>query len=323
MRRFAGLLACFVIAIAQPAATRADSVVRIGGKWLQCPAGWPVDIRANPALPDIGRAYMSGGTGVIEMNTTLLAGMSPIVQLYWFGHECAHHVKRHVRAFDMGHEAEADCYAISMLLHNDWIQESQLSQLRDVLTQSPGSMWGHLRGPERWANVQNCYNQHKARLDSIRQSASKVTERPVRISLREFLAEAVHGAASRFEGLKLRKVGPSWHAKIAPNNAETSVCNIREPAPGSSAVYTINCNVMDADRQGKKLWENAVAEARALFPGWYSYGDDRTGISLAEPLPGRNWGDLLTGESRSITIEWWTISPDRPYIRIEVAAKAQ
>lgn len=126
----------------------------IAGVPVYCTAfnGQPVAFVSNPMLQDVGRA-MPGMPPTIELNPNVLAQLSPTMQLFWYGHECAHHVLGPANS-----EINADCWSIKTLRNQGLLAPSELPQLMAQISGTPGSMWGHLPGPQRAQLLAQCYN---------------------------------------------------------------------------------------------------------------------------------------------------------------------
>lgn len=118
--------------------------------------GIPVPHIPNPMLPDVGVAHtLVNGQPVIQMNPAVLMKLPPVVQQFWFAHECAHHAL----APFMNSEVNADCWAIRALRHTGVVQgPADVQVLLASIAQLPGSMQGHLPGPARAQNLFYCVN---------------------------------------------------------------------------------------------------------------------------------------------------------------------
>jgi hypothetical protein len=114
--------------------------------------GQPVAFILNPSLPDVGRAQ-PGMPPTIELNPNVLAQLTPAMQLFWYGHECAHHVLGPANS-----EVNADCWSIKTLRNQGFLTPNDLPQLMAQISGTPGSVWGHLPGPHRANLFAQCYN---------------------------------------------------------------------------------------------------------------------------------------------------------------------
>jgi hypothetical protein len=132
----------------------------IGGMPVYCNdfRGIPVTLIANPALNDVGMATLGpAGQPVMILNPTVVGAMPPAMQLFWYGHECAHHALGHIARRGITNEAEADCWAVRTGRQQGWFPPQAFQYLIAYLGNSPGSAWGHLPGPARVQNMMACY----------------------------------------------------------------------------------------------------------------------------------------------------------------------
>ncbi len=132
-------------------------------------AGFPVyctDIRGfsvvtipDSQLNDVGVARLApNGAPIIFLNPTILANLPPVVQLFWYAHECAHHVLGHIlKPPIISNEIEADCWAIRIGRDQNWFQQHDLEVMYMYFINNPGSPWGHLPGPQRLENFARCF----------------------------------------------------------------------------------------------------------------------------------------------------------------------
>jgi hypothetical protein len=91
------------------------------------------------------------------MNPLVLNQQPPVLQLFWYAHECAHHVLGHIVNPNLTNEASADCWAVKTGRQQGWFPPGAFQLLAQVLQNSPGSIWGHLPGPARIQNMMACY----------------------------------------------------------------------------------------------------------------------------------------------------------------------
>ena len=133
-------------------------------------AGFPVhctDIRGIPVVTfqdstmnDVGKAHIApNGTPIIFLNPIILGNLPPVVQLFWYAHECGHHVFGHMlRPPNISNEIEADCWAIRTGRDQNWFRQHDLDVMYGYFINIPGSPWGHLPGPQRLENFAYCFN---------------------------------------------------------------------------------------------------------------------------------------------------------------------
>jgi hypothetical protein len=133
----------------------------IGGVPVHCVSagtGQPVAFVANPYLNDVGRAQ-PGFPPTIELNPVLLMQLPPKLQLFWYGHECGHHVLGHtIGAYSQASESEADCWAIERGRSQRLFRRRDVAGFEPYFRNNAGSPWGHLPGPLRAAHLMSCYD---------------------------------------------------------------------------------------------------------------------------------------------------------------------
>lgn len=121
--------------------------------------GLPVQLIVDPTLNDVGRATLDAyGRPIMLLNPTVLQRLSPELQLFWYGHECAHHVLGHAVRPHLGNESEADCWAVRTGRAQGWFPPQAFHGLTQMLYANPGTGEGHLPGPQRIQNMIACYN---------------------------------------------------------------------------------------------------------------------------------------------------------------------
>jgi hypothetical protein len=143
-----------------PASARSQFVSRpdnpfnptIGGVPVSCTslAGKAVAFIPNANLRDVGRAR-PGFPPTIELNPTLLRQLPGKMQLFWYGHECAHHV------LSLNTEPRADCWSIQNGKMQGLFSRTDVLEMQQYLLGLPGSPWGHLPGEERAKLLLACF----------------------------------------------------------------------------------------------------------------------------------------------------------------------
>lgn len=153
------ILAIFLFLLLVTSNGLAETV--IAGESVYCtdPRGIPVVTIFAPHLGDIGMARIEpNGMPVIYLNPVFLNTLPRSIQLFWYSHECAHHVLGHMFSFfTITREMEADCWAIRLGRDQGWLSPQELNQMYHYFIGNPGSFWGHLPGPQRLQNFANCY----------------------------------------------------------------------------------------------------------------------------------------------------------------------
>jgi hypothetical protein len=120
--------------------------------------GLPVTVIPNHTLSDVGAATLGPqGQPVMMLNPMVISSLPPIMQLFWYAHECAHHALGHIANRNIFNEAAADCWAVRTGKSQGWFPPQAFQQLIIMLGQSRGSPWGHLPGPQRIQSMLICY----------------------------------------------------------------------------------------------------------------------------------------------------------------------
>ena len=106
------------------------------------------------SLNNVGIATRLQGRPVIVVNPNVLGRFSPLVQQWWFAHECGHHALHP----SQNSEVAADCFASRALRDLGFIRSpADLQQVMFELSGLPGNVFsGHLPGPDRARVVMNC-----------------------------------------------------------------------------------------------------------------------------------------------------------------------
>lgn len=129
--------------------------VNIAGVPLNCVSfyGEPVRIYMTRGLNNVGIATrVRNGRPIIVMNPDVLARFQPLVQVWWFAHECGHHALGPYNS-----ETNADCWGVRVLRDQGFIRSvHDLEAFAWDLGSLPGSAMGHLPGPQRAQNVITC-----------------------------------------------------------------------------------------------------------------------------------------------------------------------
>lgn len=114
----------------------------LGGVTVSCESytGQPVAFVANTALRDVGQAHPEepGVSPTIEFNPTLLERLPPKVQLFWFGHVCAHEVLA-----DNDSEENADRWALQWMMERGQLTALDRVRLGRSFGGFPPMPWSH------------------------------------------------------------------------------------------------------------------------------------------------------------------------------------
>ena len=99
---------------ARASSWRGQEIIKeIGGTAVSCRDSYGLNVHAVLVadLGDVGRARNFFKTPVIMMDPSHLIRLPGKLQLFFFGHECAHHVLGHTYVLRPNVESEADCWA--------------------------------------------------------------------------------------------------------------------------------------------------------------------------------------------------------------------
>lgn len=113
---------------------------------------------SRPGLGDVASAtYAPNGAPVIYYDPNVLSWLSPQTRLFFYGHECGHHVLAHsVRNIPLSREQEADCFGIRELFRRGLLSRSDLTAIQNDLARAGTGDWTHLPGPQRAINLERC-----------------------------------------------------------------------------------------------------------------------------------------------------------------------
>lgn len=156
------ILLALTVLVGLPGLARAQAVTpynpRIAGVSMTCMSsqGVPVAFVPNTSMADVG-LWFSGWPGVpahVEYNPGLLARLPPGVQLFWFGHVCAHGV------LGAGsNEESADCWSLHFLKQQGLVSRAQTIELQSYLMTAPVVPWSDRPGPTRVQMLLACYDR--------------------------------------------------------------------------------------------------------------------------------------------------------------------
>lgn len=144
-------------------AARADGLETepvIGGVTMGCMDFRGVVVRTTMMtdLGDVGRAWIISKMPIIALDPDRLRSLPPKLQIFFYGHECAHHVLGHYFNRTMTSEQEADCWSIARGRERSFFNRDDVAAFAPYFAQSRGSPFGHMPGPERAAFLLTCYD---------------------------------------------------------------------------------------------------------------------------------------------------------------------
>ncbi|MGZ3457775.1 MAG: hypothetical protein ACXU86_04640 [Archangium sp.] len=130
---------------------------RLGGVTVSCTSysGQPVLFVPNSSLADFGQAFPErpGVPPTIEFNPGLLSRVPSWLQLFWFGHECAH-----VELADYGEE-RADCRSLQLLKQQGLVSRTDVLEMQSAFASGLNMPWSHRPGPTRAQRLLECYDR--------------------------------------------------------------------------------------------------------------------------------------------------------------------
>ncbi|MCZ6605715.1 MAG: hypothetical protein O7A03_11315 [Alphaproteobacteria bacterium] len=124
--------------------------------------GIPVVAIADRQVSDVARAYTEPNSGrpMIAYNPEVLSWLQPQTRLFFFVHECAHHVAGH--ALGLGSSAtmeqEADCWALNRLHRTGLLGSPEITAIQNDIARFGRGDHTHLPGIYRAANLLGCLN---------------------------------------------------------------------------------------------------------------------------------------------------------------------
>ena len=95
---------------------------------------------------------------VIYYNPQVLSYFHPITRLFWYMHECGHHVLEHTvgSAHPFAREKQADCWAIRKMSQLGQLNRQTMMIIQRDISQLPGDGWVYLPGPQRAISFSSC-----------------------------------------------------------------------------------------------------------------------------------------------------------------------
>jgi hypothetical protein len=149
-----------VLAAGRAQADGLEAVPVIGGTPMRCWdfRGGVVRMASMTDLGDVGRALIIMRMPIIALDPDRLRALPPKMQIFFYAHECAHHVLGHNYHPTATSEIEADCWSIQYGRQNGLFTRADVEGFAPYLANSRGSPFGHLPGPEREAHLLTCFD---------------------------------------------------------------------------------------------------------------------------------------------------------------------
>lgn len=163
MRASALLIGLVMLALGAQAASAEELEVQplIGGNPMRCYdyGGRVVQTLKTTELGDVGRASIVARVPVISLDSDRLAALPAKMQVFFYMHECAHHVLGHVIRPTLQSERDADCWSINYGRWAGLFTRKDVEDFAPFITKSNGSRFGHLPGRERQAYLLTCFDK--------------------------------------------------------------------------------------------------------------------------------------------------------------------
>lgn len=109
-------------------------------------------------LGDVAHARIVNRMPIITLNHNRLSSLPEKLQIFFFNHECAHHVMGHVFFPSPTSENEADCWSIKFGRREGLFSREDIINFAPYLATSRGSAYGHLPGPLRSTRLLACFD---------------------------------------------------------------------------------------------------------------------------------------------------------------------
>jgi hypothetical protein len=110
-------------------------------------------------LGDVGRALIIQRMPIIALDPDRMRSLPPKMQVFFYVHECAHHVLGHNYHPTASSETEADCWAIQYGRDSGYFTRTDVEGFAPYFARSKGSPFGHLPGPERETFLLRCFDE--------------------------------------------------------------------------------------------------------------------------------------------------------------------
>jgi len=133
----------------------------IGGSPMRCYdyRGALVRTLMTTDLGDVGRASIIARMPIISLDSDRMRSLPGKMQVFFYMHECAHHVLGHMLHPTLQSEREADCWSINYGRWSGLLTRKDIEAFAPYLVRSNGSALGHLPGRERLAYLLTCFDK--------------------------------------------------------------------------------------------------------------------------------------------------------------------
>ncbi len=110
-------------------------------------------------LGDVGRASIIARMPIISLDSDRMRSLPGKMQVFFYMHECAHHVLGHMLRPTLESEREADCWSVNYGRWSGLLTRKDIEGFAPYLVRSNGSARGHLPGRERLAFLLTCFDK--------------------------------------------------------------------------------------------------------------------------------------------------------------------
>ncbi len=114
---------------------------------------------ADASLNNIAVARLDpSNSPVIFYNPNITAHTSLPTNIFFYYHECAHHILGHTvgLAYPLIMEQQADCLAIQTLVQTGRFGSQEIKQVQQDISMFANEDWTHINGPQRAINLAAC-----------------------------------------------------------------------------------------------------------------------------------------------------------------------
>lgn len=140
--------------------TAASPAFHVAGRPMSC-----TDFRGRSVmalnvsnLGDVGRAWVVNTVPYILVDPEVMRTLPRPLQIFFYAHECAHHVLGHWYNPSQNSEKEADCWAINYGREEGIFARQTVVDFGPWLAKTKGSAWGHLPGRQRVLHMLACFD---------------------------------------------------------------------------------------------------------------------------------------------------------------------
>lgn len=148
------------LAALQRPAHALSGISEIAGQPVACRdfRGRTVVNMAVDKLGDVGFARVINTVPYILMDPEIMRTLPVKLQVFFYAHECAHHVLGHWFHPTVHSEREADCWAVRKYRDNGYLTRQDVKDFAPWLAKSRGTRFGHLPGPQRADFLLACFD---------------------------------------------------------------------------------------------------------------------------------------------------------------------